>query len=376
MAELSIADFTGNPNATAGGAVAAPKPKAPRTMSVEEFAGPSAKEKTENLESNVAQGLDLFAGLPAFATQVGETGMVDIIAALSGDESPLKAGREAVQQQWSGEAGQALSKPVQTMAGTKPEGTAMGDVNTVISQGIDDAAEHYQNKYGGHAGETVRQLANIATLRGVEDMVKVGRAAVSAVSRPKTPRVAPEAKPAEAAPETPPPKPTHGTFFGIEDDAQINATKTAHDLLNRNASYKEVQAAIKQNPLVRTMLKRIEKRREEIYTPSGKMKKGVEQGPMVDTLQGEVLGPEDARAATAAAHPEPFGYKQALEGMAQKRIEAAQTPKEITYQPSVTRSARREQPAPSAWRRTSFGIEDDAQINATKTAHDLLNRNA
>ena len=116
--------------------------------------------------------------------------------------------------------------------------------------------------------------------------------------------------------------------------------------LTETHSYKEVQAAIKQNPLVRTMLKRIEERREEIYTPSGKMKKGVEQGPMVDTLQGEVLGPEEARAATAAAHPEPQGYKQAIEGMAQKRIEAAQTPDKLPAPgPAVFRAGREEKPA-------------------------------
>jgi hypothetical protein len=108
-------------------------------------------------------------------------------------------------------------------------------------------------------------------------------------------------------PEASPPEPEMGTLFG--QDARWNAERRAYDLMQRGAGKKEVDAVVKQNPLVGKTLDEMMSRRQD-----------ARQGPMGRVVQGEVLGPEEDLAHAAAANPDPHDFHQVVNGLADEQV--------------------------------------------------------
>ncbi len=128
-----------------------------------------------------------------------------------------------------------------------------------------------------------------------------------------------------------------------EVDERINAETKAHDLMQRGASKKEVEAVIRKNPLVGTIMEEIRQRRAD------------QKAAMQHTLQGEHLGPEGDKGPSQLGSPKetpPSGSPEtkspannfpALDNV--EHIEAAPAPKEFPEESPLTNNASGESAA-------------------------------
>lgn len=303
----TMEDVFGVAPAPAPATAAAGKP-APKALTMEEVFG--TQKKAPSIAQEIIPVVDTVLGFPAFVAQMGMTGVADIAQLVDGTPHPAAAGAaiigKAMQTPWM----KFMQKPIQTAMGTDTSDTKMEAVGNYITKQVDAAADYATKKTGNpEMGEAVRQGANIAMAKGGDLVRHVVMKGAESLSRKP---VAPEAKPVEpAAPaEEKAPEPTHGTLFG--KDAQINAEKIAHKLVNSGASLKEVLAARKRNPLVGSAVDRIMGQREMFRS-----------GPMAEEVsQGEVLPPElkSGRETMQQALPDPHEYAGAVKAAAAERV--------------------------------------------------------
>lgn len=124
-------------------------------------AAPNNKpDSKSSFGANAAAVGDLILGTPAWLAKMGQTGVTDVVAAVSGDPHPLKSGREATEQDWQNES--FLQAPLQTMFGVNQENTAVGKVMGKVGDRIQSWADSASQKTGNpETGEALKQIANI-----------------------------------------------------------------------------------------------------------------------------------------------------------------------------------------------------------------------
>jgi len=143
-------------------APAAPEPEKPSTLT--------------SIGRNAAAVGDLALGVPAWVAKMGQTGITDVVAAVSGDPHPLQSATEATEADWADE--HFLQAPLQTTFGIDPEKTAVGQFMGKIGGAVDKVADAATQSSGNSEhGALVRQAANIVMAKAGDLLIGGGKAA-------------------------------------------------------------------------------------------------------------------------------------------------------------------------------------------------------
>lgn len=136
------------------------------------FVGAMLAARIEAAPQEFAAVLDLALGFPAFAAQVGATGVATGAHALAGTPNPIQAGTETIGKAMTAPWMKFLLHPLQTGLGTDIEKTTVGEFMGGLSGVIENAAEYWSEKTGStETGEALKQATQIAMLKGGDAFV-------------------------------------------------------------------------------------------------------------------------------------------------------------------------------------------------------------